>query len=75
MAPAQIPVLLTHKSSTENGINRATLLFLAWFTRFTPERAPYAARLPHALEAVQRARGLPERLAACIDRVVFRLVR
>ena len=30
MAPAQIPVLLTQKPSTENGINRATILFLAW---------------------------------------------
>ena len=30
MAPAQIPVLLTQKPSTENGINRATTLFLAW---------------------------------------------
>ena len=30
MALAQIPVLLTQKPSTENGINRATTLFLAW---------------------------------------------
>ena len=30
MAPAQIPVFLTQKPSTENGINRATTLFLAW---------------------------------------------
>ena len=30
MAPAQIPELLTQKPSTENGINRATTLFLAW---------------------------------------------
>ena len=30
MAPAQISVFLTQKPSTENGINRATTLFLAW---------------------------------------------
>ena len=30
MAPAQIPMLLTQKPSTENGINRATTLLLAW---------------------------------------------
>ena len=30
MVPAQIPVLLTQKPSTENGINRAATLFLAW---------------------------------------------
>ena len=30
MAAAQIPVLLTQKPSTENGITRATTLFLAW---------------------------------------------
>ena len=34
MAPAQIPVLLTQKPSTENGIYRATILFLAWIPGF-----------------------------------------
>ena len=30
MAPPKIPVLLTQKPSTKNGINRATTLLLAW---------------------------------------------
>ena len=33
MAPAHIPVFLSQKPSTENGINRPAVLFSAWSER------------------------------------------
>ena len=61
MAPAQIPVLLTQKPSTENGIHRATILFLAWTcvawstsTHSPPGRRPHAPRGPTSQTVIAR---------------------
>ena len=63
MAPAQIPVFLSQKPSTKNGIIRAAILFLAWTrkcARCQPGRRAVSfsrARKPFVLRATLGARA------------------
>ena len=72
MAPAQIPVFLTQKPSTENGINRATTLFLAWLDPyFACDHAPlirFARRPLLGGDLLAPCKGFPNYLRSSYSR-------